>query len=93
MNDSVKQLASRFDKFQGSIDAKINKMHGEIVILKNKVQVLESNVKPSGMQSIAQDYQSTHQIVTNRNGYNVGIEGESISARGDNDYPDNVPIP
>lgn len=46
LNDSVKQLAQRFDKFQGSIEAKVNKMHGEIVILKNKVQVLESNVKP-----------------------------------------------
>ena len=30
--------------------------------------------------------------MTNRNAYNVGIEGESISARGDNDYSESVPM-
>ena len=41
-------------------------MHGEIVILKNKVQILETNMKP---QSTIPAQSSINAIVTNRNTY------------------------
>lgn len=90
LNQSVKQLAQRFDKFQDSIESKINKMHGEIVILKNRVDVLEHNVKPQGTSMPGASSLSTKLNNFPVNNFSAGIEGESISARGDNDYQDHL---
>jgi hypothetical protein len=42
LHDSVKSMANRFDQFQGSIEAKVNRLEGEMILLKNKVNIMES---------------------------------------------------
>ena len=43
MNESVKNLAQRFDKFQSSIEAKVTRLEGEMMLVKNKVNMIESS--------------------------------------------------
>ena len=51
MNESVKNLAQRFDKFQSSIEAKVTRLEGEMMLVKNKVNMIESKavapIKPA----------------------------------------------
>ena len=42
LNDSVKNMAQRFDKFSGKIEAKVTRLEGEMLLLKNKVNMMES---------------------------------------------------
>lgn len=41
LNNSVRQLSSRFDNFQSNIEGKVNRMQTEMVLMKNKVEFLE----------------------------------------------------
>ena len=45
LNESVKSLGSRFDAYQRTIDDKCTKMNAEIVLIKNKVDMIESNIR------------------------------------------------
>ena len=69
-------------------------MHGEIVILKNRVDMLEHNVKPQGNSLPATSKNSINTSINHFqhiSNFGPGFEGESISARGDNDdYQENI---
>jgi hypothetical protein len=43
LNTSVGKLVSRFEQFEGHIETKVNKLQSEFVLLKNKVEFIESN--------------------------------------------------
>jgi hypothetical protein len=45
LNQSVSRLVNRFETFEGNIEIKVNKLQSEFVLLKNKVEFLESNAK------------------------------------------------
>lgn len=52
LNDSVKNLASRFDGFQQNIENKVHRMEGEMVLLKNKMNMLESQLQSNKMAQL-----------------------------------------
>ena len=43
--ESVSGLATRFDKFRGTIDQRMGKLEGEMILLKNRVNMLEGRAK------------------------------------------------
>ena len=44
LNESIKSLGNRFESFSQNIENKVNRVNGEMVLLKNRVQVLESTI-------------------------------------------------
>jgi hypothetical protein len=49
LNESVKSLGSRFDVYQRTVDDRLVKMNAEIVLLKNKVELVEANNKSQSL--------------------------------------------
>lgn len=43
LNEGVRSLGNRFDTYQKSIDAKLDKVNAEFVLLKNRVEILEAS--------------------------------------------------
>ena len=44
LNESIKSLGNRFETFSQNIENKVNKVNCEIILLKNRVQILESTI-------------------------------------------------
>lgn len=49
LNESVKSLGSRFDVYQRTVDDRFVKLNAEIVLLKNKVDLVEANSKSQNL--------------------------------------------
>ena len=47
LNDSVKNMASRFDKFEATVNMKVARLEGEMLLMKNKVNMIQSHVGTS----------------------------------------------
>ena len=43
LNEGVRSLGNRFDTYQKNIDAKLDKVNAEFVLLKNRVEILEAS--------------------------------------------------
>ena len=56
LNDSVKNMASRFERFEGTINMKVARLEGEMLLMKNKVNMIQSHV---GSTTPAFDMQSS----------------------------------
>ena len=42
LNEGVRSLGHRFDMYQKNIDAKLDKVNAEFVLIKNRVEILEA---------------------------------------------------
>ena len=42
LNEGIKSLGRRFDTYQTSVDGKFQKMEAELVLLSNKVDLIEA---------------------------------------------------
>ena len=42
LNEGVRSLGNRFDMYQKSVDAKLDKVNAEFVLLKNRIEILEA---------------------------------------------------
>jgi len=61
LNTSVKGLVSRFEQFESNIEVKVNKLQSEFVLLRNKVDFIESNrhvesAKMGGQERLPQQF-------------------------------------
>ncbi len=52
LNESVKSLGNRFDVYQRTVDDRFVKLNAEIVLLKNKVDLVEANSKSLNLNSV-----------------------------------------
>lgn len=43
LNDSIKNMGTRFDSYQRSVDDKFLKLNAEMTLLKNKVDMVEAS--------------------------------------------------
>jgi len=43
LNESVKGLAQRFDKFQRNVDERLTKVQNEQILMKSKIEFVEKN--------------------------------------------------
>ena len=43
LNEGVRSLGSRFDTYQQHVEQKFDKVNAELVLLKNRVEILEAN--------------------------------------------------
>ena len=62
LNESVRVLGSRFENFHYNIEDKVNKIHNEYILLKNKVDFIEKNCMPSS--KVFQQSTSSHNSST-----------------------------
>ena len=49
LNESVKSLGNRFDVYQRTVDDRFVKINAEIILLKNKVELVEANSKSQNL--------------------------------------------
>ena len=50
LNEGVRSLGNRFDMYQKSVDAKLDKVNAEFVLLKNRVEILEASNRQQALR-------------------------------------------
>ena len=64
LNEGVRSLGSRFDTYQQHVEQKFDKVNAELVLLKNRVEIMEANNRKEQLSNSCIQNQSTI-------GYNV----------------------
>lgn len=75
LNDSVVKLANRFDGFQTNIENKVHRLEGEMVLMKNKINMLETQNRATPQLGAGLTQKSLNNYdfdpsVSEREGYN-----------------------
>ena len=50
LNEGVRSLGNRFDMYQKNVDAKLDKVNAEFVLLKNRVEILEASNRQQALR-------------------------------------------
>ena len=58
LNEGVRSLGNRFDTYQNHVEAKFDKVNAELVLMKNRVDMLEQNSRREQLQNQSSQHQS-----------------------------------